>query len=419
MNTSSWIRFRLVGVLSVAPLILASSALTADHLSGRVLGAGGPIATSTVTLWEAGSNEPKKLAEAKTNDQGQFEIRSTAARGTDSFLYLVATGGVPKAQKSSADNPAIVLLTVLGNKPPDKVVINEFTTIASVWTNAQFLDGPKLQGNVLGLRIAAGNVPNFVDLQTGGWGGAIQDPLNGGQTPTMANFATLADVLAGCVTLIRSDACSSLFYAATSPRGEYPKDTLAAANIARYPWYQPEKLFGLLNYLYPAPQDHNLRLVPFMPYLNFTPSAWVLPLKFDGGGLRAGGKGMFDSDGNFMGGRQLHRGMAGTGLIVGGPREQIHAKWQAAVADHHRVYGWRNGGRLVRSGGGCQGQRLVLQLRQQVHSCIRQERQAALGSGRHHVQWAARSDAGHHRHSHWRCLGAVHLEEPACALSKG
>src|SRR5208283_2393906 len=163
------------------------------------------------TLWEAGSNEPKKLAEAKTNDQGQFEIRSTAARGTDSFLYLVATGGVPKAQKSSADNPAIVLLTVLGNKPPDKVVINEFTTIASVWTNAQFLDGPKLQGNVLGLRIAAGNVPNFVDLQTGGWGGAIQDPLNSSQTPTMANFATLADALAGCATRVTPIACEMLF----------------------------------------------------------------------------------------------------------------------------------------------------------------------------------------------------------------
>jgi len=299
MKLVNWTRFFCLGGLLLAGMH-AKAAFCAEHLSGRVLGAGVPIASSTVVLWEAGSNAPKKLAEAKTNDQGQFEIRSIATRGTDSFLYLVATGGVPKAQKGSADNPAIALLTVLGNKLPDKVVINEFTTIASVWTNTQFLDGPKLQGNVLGLRIAAGNVSNFVDLQTGGWGGAIQDPLNGGQTPTMANFATLADVLAGCVALIRSDACSSLFYAATSPRGEYPKDTLAAAeNIARYPWYQPEKLFGLLNYLYPAPQDHNLRSVPFMPYLNFTPSAWVLPLKFDGGGLRAGGKGMFDSEGNF------------------------------------------------------------------------------------------------------------------------
>ncbi|HEY2120364.1 MAG TPA: hypothetical protein VGH37_14335 [Candidatus Acidoferrum sp.] len=299
-------------MLSVAPLVIASSVLAADHLSGRVLGAGDPIANSIVILWEAGSNEPKKLAEAKTNDQGQFEIRSAAARGADSFLYLVATGGVPKAQKSSADNPAIALVTVLGNNPPPEMTINEFKTVASVWTHNQFIDGTAIKGLPLQLKIAAGNVPSFVDLATGGWGATIQDPLNSGQTTTMANFATLADILAGCVTLIRSDACSSLFYAATSPRGEYPKDTLAAAeNIARYPWYHPEKLFGLLDYLYPVPQDHNLRLVPFMPYLQFAPSAWVLPLKFDGGGYRGGGGGMFDSEGNLWVGDNFSVGWQG------------------------------------------------------------------------------------------------------------
>jgi hypothetical protein len=41
-----------------------------------------------------------------------------------------------------------------------------------------------------------------------------------------------------------------------------------------------------------------MRAVPFMPYLNFAPSAWVLPLEFAGGGYRAGGKAMFDSEGN-------------------------------------------------------------------------------------------------------------------------
>ena len=76
------------------------------------------------------------------------------------------------------------------------------TTVASVWTNAQFLDGTAIKGHALGLKIAAGNVPSFVDLATGGWGATIQDPLNSGQTPTMANFATLADVLAGCVTRV-------------------------------------------------------------------------------------------------------------------------------------------------------------------------------------------------------------------------
>jgi hypothetical protein len=115
-------------------------------------------------------------------------------------------------------------LTVLGNTPPGKVVINEMTTIASVWTNAQFLNGSAIKGPALSLRIAAGNLPNFVDVQTCGWGATIQDPLNGGQTPTMANFATLADVIAGCASLVTVDACDRLFIA-RHRRGEPPRPT--------------------------------------------------------------------------------------------------------------------------------------------------------------------------------------------------
>jgi hypothetical protein len=190
-------------------------------------------------------------------------------------------------------------LSVLGNTPPSTVFVNEMTTVASVWTNAQFLDGTSIKGHALGIKIAAGNVPNFVDLQTGGWGTTIQDPLNSGQTPTMANLATLADLLAGCATRVKADACSKLFAAATPPTGKAPTDTLTTAeSIVRYPWYQPERLFLLLDDFYPVPAGKNMRAVPFMPYLNFPPSAWVFPLKFDGGGFRAGGKAMFDSEGN-------------------------------------------------------------------------------------------------------------------------
>ncbi len=78
-----------------------------------------------------------------------------------------------------------------------------------------------------------------------------------------------------------------------------PTDTLTAAQaIARAPWYQPERVFALLEAFYPIPQGKTMRAVPYMPYLQFAPSAWVLPLKFDGGGYRAGGKAMFDSEGN-------------------------------------------------------------------------------------------------------------------------
>jgi len=271
----------------------------AVHIEGQVQAGGGPLANSTVTLLEANAGDPKQLAQTQTDSDGRFELGTDETPGADVSLYLVAKGGVATVNKGSSDNPAIALLTVLGNTPPDKVVINEMTTVASVWTNNQFLDGTAIKGHALGLRIAAGNVRNFVDLPTGSWGGAIQDPLNSGQTPTMANFATLADLLAGCTTRVNPDACNNLFTAATAPNGKVATDTsVAAQSIARNSWYQPEKLFALLDQFYPVPNGKNLRPVPFMPYLNWAPSAWVLPLKFDGGGYRAGGGAMFDSEGN-------------------------------------------------------------------------------------------------------------------------
>ena len=76
------------------------------------------------------------------------------------------------------------------------------------------------QGFRTRLRIAAGNVPNFIDLATGDYGPTISDALNSAQTPTMANFATLANVLAGCVTRVKADACSRVFAAAKGPTRE-------------------------------------------------------------------------------------------------------------------------------------------------------------------------------------------------------
>jgi len=296
--------------LAVASSALAPNIATAQALKGVVLGAGAPIAKSTVTLWEATAGAPTSLGKATTGADGKFEIHPTGVQTKGSVVYLVANGGVPGGR--GADNPAIRLLAVVGTKSVTRVVINEFSTVASVWTGSQFLDGPEMRGNALGLRIAAGNVPNFVDVETGGWGGAIQDPLNGPQTPTMANFATLADVLAGCVTRVTRDACTQLFAAATPPIGVVPTTTLGAAEaIARNSWYKPERVFALLEAFYPTPADKTMRPVPFMPYLNFAPSAWVLPLKFDGGGYRAGGKAMFDSEGNLWVGDNFTTGWQG------------------------------------------------------------------------------------------------------------
>ena len=191
----------------------------------------------------------------------------------------------------------------MGSNPPARVTINEFTTIASVVTHAQFIDNTTIKGSPLQLRIAAGNVPNFVDLETGSWGPTILDGLNSAQTPTMANFGTLADVMAGCITQVRPDACSQFFAATTPPSGGAPPDTLLATEVvAFFPWHSPDKIFALLNEFYPLPKPGTpgklLRDTPYLPYLTFAPSAFVFPLKFTGGGVSGGGKLMIDSEGN-------------------------------------------------------------------------------------------------------------------------
>ena len=341
----------LVGA-TVGFLVLATAAPAAT-LSGRVQGGGAPIANSSVTLWSAGAGQPTRLAESRSGTDGRFAITAPGTVAPGASLYLVARGGQPTANRAGGDNPHIALITVLGPRAPATVTINEMTTVASVWTHNQFIAGTAITGQPLQLSIAAGNVPSFVDLATGGWGTTIQDPLNSSQTPTMANFATLADALAGCVTRVKADACSSLFAAAKGPTGATPTDTLTAAqSIAKYPWYQPGRVFALLEAFYPVPQGRAMRAVPYMPYLQWAPSAWVLPLKVTGGGYRAGGKAMFDSEGNLWVGNNFTVGWQGQDSLWQGNATQVRPQLASRLSPiDHRLRRRRHAGRHLRRRG--------------------------------------------------------------------
>jgi hypothetical protein len=211
--------------------LLAGVASAADTMKGQVLGGGEPIANSTVTLWEASANAPKQVAQTKTNDDGRFEIRDKGTHG-DAILYLVATCGEPKAKKGSGDNPAVALMTVLGSKPLTNITINELTTVASAFTAVRFINGESISGNPLGLRIAAGNVPNLVDPVTGGWGKVLLDPINSTQTTTLAHLNTLGSLVTASFTVANDDWRARFFKAATPTGGATPKNTLEA--MARY-----------------------------------------------------------------------------------------------------------------------------------------------------------------------------------------
>jgi len=279
--------------------VLLAQAAGAQQIQGKVAGGGGPIAGSTVTLWAAGAGAPAKLAETSSADDGAFRLQFDPQRAGGGVLYLSARGGDAKAARSRAANPAIGLMATLGTTAPPQITVNELTTVASVWTGAQFLQGDALSGHALGLKIAAGNVPNLVDLATGGLGPVIQDPLNSTQTTSLATLNTVAALLAGCISRVQADACERLFAAATPPGGPAPTDTLGAAlAVARYPWHQPARLFALLDHFYPARQGPGSRAAPFRPYLLFAPGAWTLALRYAGGGLSGLGGIAIDAEGD-------------------------------------------------------------------------------------------------------------------------
>jgi hypothetical protein len=130
MNWRLAIRKPILAVIVASNLSFGVCAFAAD-IKGQVLGGGAPIAKSTVTLWEASAGAPKQLDQTKTSGDGRFQVRTKGAHG-DAILYLIDSGGEPKANKGGGDNPGIVLLSVLGNQPPESVVVNELTTVASV-----------------------------------------------------------------------------------------------------------------------------------------------------------------------------------------------------------------------------------------------------------------------------------------------
>jgi hypothetical protein len=282
------VRFSTLTAGLATTLALASGGAAA--LEGTALSAGKPMAGAEVALWSAqGTETAQQLDKVTAGDDGGFKFSKEIQ--PDQILYVTAES-----------NPVQQML-ILGTERPDQITLNELTTVASAFTGAQFLFGTNFHGHDLGLKIASGNVKNFVNPETGEWGEVLVNGNNSSLSSTLARVNTLGNLLALCGMPDKKEHCDALLKFDTTGHG----NTLGVAqSIAKAPWKDADKLFALFDKGYVAPKTDNPQErkegVTYVPYLSFVPTDWALSLKFTGGGVFAVGRILFDAEGNMWGG---------------------------------------------------------------------------------------------------------------------
>jgi hypothetical protein len=237
------------------------------------------VTGATVTIFAAGPGIASTLGSGATDSNGNFKF-SFSNPGGNSVLYATARGGA----SGQGTNPAIAMLAVLGTAATfaPSVILDEITTVVSVWSMAQFIqpDG-SISGPSPGLQEGAATVPSLANLATG----QLADSLN-----ERSKLTSLANVLVPCAnsTGPSSANCQNLFQAATLPKAAAATDTLAAAvNIAQHPLLNIASLFTI-SQSDPA----------YGSGLSSPPPAWTVSVSHGGAGMFAPVAVAVDSQGN-------------------------------------------------------------------------------------------------------------------------
>jgi hypothetical protein len=277
-------------------LVAPSPAMAEARLGGTVESAGSPLGHFVVSLyatrdqglatWSArdraraisgGEASARLLGRTITDRSGRFAFVYDEPESESSVLYLLAHRG------------PIVLASALGPKrlAPNRVVVNERTTVATGFAFAQFISGLGIAGNTIGVRNASSMLRNLVDVASGEPSPVLTISPNGLDNDTWRTFNALANTVASCVA--QPPRCEQLFLAARSLQGLRATNTLQAmANLAGYPGQSQRTLFQLSE----AGRKAN------RPVLESAPDAWTLILRFEGE-VDENGNAIINGPGNF------------------------------------------------------------------------------------------------------------------------
>ena len=251
---------------------------------GTLRGGQSPVTNSTIQLYEVGTTgdgsaaTPLLKSTVVTDGNGNFNISSLyTCPASDPLVYITATGGNPGLAPGS-DNPNIAMMAALGPcnnlSSSSFVVINELTTIASVFNLAPYMASFSAIGSgssdAAAMATAFSNVQEYVDTTNGTAPGPT---LPVGSSASTTKLNTLGDVLAPCVNSAGGVAgdgspCGLLFTFTTPASGPAPTDTIGAALSVALTPVNPNRFLSIL--VTPT--------APFQPTIAGDPATWALQI---------------------------------------------------------------------------------------------------------------------------------------------
>ena len=312
----------LLGSLSVLLASCDVSGITgnASSFSGRVSVLGKPVSEAKVLLWQSSAKDgAKKIVETKTSKDGAFKL--SIPRNKNKVSYLISEGGSIDGQ----DAGDLKMLSVLDSNSNKSVVINELTSVGSVWPNAQLINENKISGSETALAIGSGHVSHLVNTSTGKYGETLLNGLNLPNSETMVRLNVLSNLLALCSNSNTADGCSQFLNLTNSDNS-----LNALISIAKEPWAKTSELYKLFTQQYPLNKAEQIREGATLPYLLFEPESFSLSIRLEGGGAMALGKMMFDDNANMWSGANWMPGSQ-SGVInsIGGGLTRFNASGEA------------------------------------------------------------------------------------------
>lgn len=247
-----------------------SSIVNGEVIHGTVKVDETAIKMSPVTLWKTnGMKPPIKIVQVISDDSGRFTVTHDNLTVDKSVYYLTA--------QSKQKNSPIQLMAVLPSEPITQVVVNELTTIGSIWPNAQLFINVQLTGKDTALLIGSEQVQNLVDVKTGFYGKTVLDGANLAESETVARMTMLADLTKLCTSGLSKD-CSTFLKLS----GNVTNTLDALIYIAKHPWESPKAYYDLFDKAYPMGKDGMLRDTARIPYLSYAPNDFALLVRFMG-----------------------------------------------------------------------------------------------------------------------------------------